>query len=384
MKLSQIETRSAEPTDPPADIASATRAVDELRTAATAFETRQTEALRAANDRIAALETRLNRPGVQQDQRDEPSVEQRAFNNFLRYGNTNLTPEETRALTVSTDTAGGFITPDNFVGELLRNVVQFSPMRQYARVMNVAGANVRMPKRTGTMTGAWVGETADRTGTQPTYGEVELTPFEAACYVDVSNQLLEDSAFNLESELAFDAAEEFGRLEGAAFVSGDGTGKPKGFITDAGIGTVISGHASTLGSAPADKLIDMFYALAPAYRANATWALNSTSLASVRKLKDSQGNFLWQPGLQNGEPSTLLGRPVAELPDMPDVGAGNLPILLGDFQQGYRIVDRVSLAILRDPYTMETKGQTRFHMRRRVGGGVVKAEAFRALKISAT
>lgn len=384
-----IETISALPLEIRSDeadpLAAATAAVEEIRSAAEQRHTAHQTEVRGLTDRIASLETRLSRPNVQTEQRNEPTVEQRAFNNFLRFGNTNLTPEEIRALTVSTDSAGGFLTPDNFVAEMLRNVVNFSPVRQYARVMNVASANVRMPKRTGTMTAAWVAETADRAATQPTYGEVELTPFEAACYVDVSNQLLEDSAFNLESELAFDAAEEFGRLESVAFVSGDGTGKPKGVITDAGIGTVISGHASTLGTAPADKLIDLFYALAPAYRRNATWAMNSTSLAAVRKLKDTTtGQYLWQPGLQNGEPSTLLGRPVAEMPDMPDVAASALPILIGDFQQGYRIVDRVSLSILRDPYSVATKGQTRFHMRRRVGGGTVKAEAFKALKISAT
>lgn len=382
--LSPIETRNDPGQTEPDPIVAATAAVDEIRAAATQAEQRHVNDMRAATDRIAALETRLARPNVQTERRDEPTVEARAFNNFLRQGQTNLTAEEQRALTVAVDANGGYTVPDNFVAELLRDVVNFSPVRQYARVMQVAGANVRMPKRTGTMTAQWVAEIADRPETQPTYGEVELTPWEAACYVPVSNQLLEDSAFNLEAELRFDAAEEFGRLEGVAFVSGDGVGKPKGILTDTAIGTVVSGNASTLGTAPADKLIDLYYALNPAYRRNATWAMNSKSLAAVRKLKDSQGNFLWQPGITAGQPETVLGRPVIDLPDMPDVGANALPIIIGDFSQGYRIVDRVSLAVLRDPYTLATKGQTRFHFRRRVGGGVVKAEAFKAMKISAT
>jgi HK97 family phage major capsid protein len=384
----QIETRSAAPleirednTDP---LAVATAAVEEMRSAAEQRHTAHQTEVRGLTDRIAQLETRLNRPGNQQEQRNEPTVEQRAFNNFLRFGSTNLTADEQRALTVSTDTAGGFLVPDNFVAELLRGIVNFSPVRQYARVMSIAGANVRMPKRTGTMTAAWVSETGDRTATQPTYGEVELTPHEAACYVDVSNQLLEDNAFNLESELAFDGAEEFGRLEGVAFVSGDGVGKPKGILADTSIATVITGNASTLGTAPADKMIDAFYALPAAYRANATWGMNALTLAAIRKLKDSQGNFLWQPGLTNGQPDTILGRPVAELPDMPDIGAAAMPIVLGDFNQGYRIADRVQLAVLRDPYSLAHKGQTRFHMRRRVGGGVVKPDAFKLIKVSAT
>lgn len=385
-KHSVIETRSAAPLETREDdaMAAATRAVEELRTAATDAQTRHDTELRAANDRIAALETRLNRPGTQTEDQNEPTAEVRAFGTYLRRGERGMTVDETRAMTVATDTAGGFLVPETFVAELLRNVVQFSPIRAYARVMSIAGADVTLPRRTGTMSAVWVGETADRTGTQPTFGDVKLTPYEAACHIDVSNQLLEDAALDIASELSFDAAEEFGRLEGAAFVSGDGTGKPKGVLADTTIGTVVTGHASTLGSAPADKLIDAFYALPAAYRANATWGMNSTTLATIRKLKDSQGNFLWQPGLVAGQPDTILGRPVAELPDMPDIAANALPIVLGDFSQGYRIVDRVSLALLRDPYSLATKGQTRFHLRRRVGGGVVKAEAFKLIKVAAS
>ncbi|MCD2185229.1 phage major capsid protein [Rhizobium sp. GN54] len=375
-----IETRN-ENTDP---LAAATAAVAELERAAEQRHTAHQTEVRGLTERLAQLETRLSRPGTQTENKNEPNEEQRAFGVYLRRGERGMTADETRAMTAATDTAGGFLVPETFVAELLRNVVQFSPVRAYARVMSIAGADVTLPKRTGTMSAVWVGETADRTGTQPTYGDIKLTPYEAACFIDVSNQLLEDAALNISSELSFDAAEEFGRLEGAAFVSGDGVGKPKGILAETTIGTVITGHASTLGSAPADKMIDAFYALPAAYRANATWGMNSTTLATVRKLKDSQGNFLWQPGLVAGQPDTILGRPVAELPDMPDVAAASTPIVLGDFSQGYRIVDRVSLALLRDPYSLATKGQTRFHLRRRVGGGVVKAEAFKLIKVAAS
>ncbi|WP_242217256.1 phage major capsid protein [Shinella zoogloeoides] len=375
-----IETR-ADPADND-PLAVATAAVEELRTAAEQRHTAHQTEVRGLTDRIAQLETRLSRPGSQQEQRNEPAPEQRAFVNYLRRGEHGLSAEEVRAMTVATDSAGGFLVPENFVAELLKGIVQFSPIRQYARVMTIAGADVTMPKRTGTMTAAWVGETADRTGTQATYDQVKLTPFEAACYIDISNQLLEDAAFDLASEVAFDGAEEFGRLEGAAFVAGDGTGKPKGILADTSIATIATGNASTLGTAPADKLIDAFYALPAPYRASATWGMNSNTLAAVRKLKDGQGNFLWQPGLAAGQPETILGRPVAELPDMPDVAANALPIVFGDFAQGYRIVDRVSLALLRDPFSLATKGQTRFHLRRRVGGGVVKPDAFKLIKVA--
>jgi HK97 family phage major capsid protein len=386
MKHECIETRSALPIEIRSDdpLAAATQAVNELRTAAEERNTAHQAEVRSLNDRLAAMETRLNRPGTGGSQQNEPAPEQRAFLNYLRRGEHGLAADEIRAMTVATDTAGGFLVPENFVAELLKGIVQFSPVRQYARVMQIGGAEVTMPKRTAGMTASWVTETGDRSATQPTYGEVKLTPFEAACYVDISNQLLEDSAINLASEVAIDGAEEFGRLEGAAFVSGDGNGKPKGILTDTGIASIVTGNASTLGTAPADKMIDAFYSLPAAYRANATWGMNSMTLAAVRKLKDSQGNFLWQPGLTAGQPETILGRPVAELPDMPDIAAGATPIVLGDFNQGYRVVDRVALALLRDPYSLATKGQTRFHLRRRVGGGVVKADAFKLIKVAAS
>lgn len=381
--VKKIEIRSAEPTDEP-DLSAATAAVEELRTAATAFETRQTEALRGVTDRLAAVETRLNRPG-QSEQRNDEDAEMRAFLDYARRG--VMAPEH-RALDSGTTggATGGFTVPDNFVAELLRNIVQFSPIRSVARVMSVASANVKLPKRTGTMSAAWVDEGDDSDETSPTFGQVNVPVFEARCYTDVSNQLLEDSGLDLASELAFDAAEEFGRLEGVAFVKGTGTGQPSGILADTGItsGAKITGNASTLGTAPADLLIDLFYSLKPFYRATSTWGMNGTTIASVRKLKDSNGQYLWQPALQAGEPATLLGRPVIELPDMDDVAAGKYPIILGDFAQAYRIVDRIQLSALRDPFSAAVSSQVRFHWRRRVGGAVVKAEAMKAVKVAAS
>lgn len=382
-KHMKIETRSALPLEIRSDddgdqLAAATAAVEEIRTAATAFETRQTEALRAANDRIAALETRLNRPGTQQENRNDEDVEMRAF---LDYARTGTMSAENRALDTGTAT-GGFTVPDNFTAELLRNLVQFSPIRSVARVMSVASASVKLPKRTGTMTAAWVDEGDDSAETSPAFGQVNVPIFEARCYTDISNQLLEDSGLDLASELAFDAAEEFGRLEGVAFVNGSGTGQPSGILNDATVKSeaTVTGDVSTLDV----SLIDLFYSLKPFYRANSTWGMNGTTIATVRKLKDSNGQYLWQPALQAGEPATLLGRPVLELPDMDDFAAGNFPIILGDFAQAYRIVDRISLSALRDPFSAAVSSQVRFHWRRRVGGAVVKAEAMKAIKVSAT
>lgn len=328
------------------------------------------------SERLAKLEAKSNRPaGAAND--NEPDAEKKAFDDFLRKG---ILPAEQKALSVGTDTAGGFTVPEQFVNELLRNVTLFSPIRNYARVMQIASAEAKLPKRSGTLTAAWVSETGARSASEPTYGQVTLTPYEAAVYTDVSTQLIEDSAFNIESELAFDFGEEFGRLEGAAFVSGDGVGKPSGITTNADIAQINSGNAATFTG---DSLIDLFYSLKAPYRTNAVFGMAAGSLAVARKLKTTDGVYVWQPSLAAGQPETILGRPVIEIPDMPAVAAGALPIFFGDLSQGYRIADRISLSVLRDPYSQATNGLTRFHARRRVGGGVVKAEAIKLMKIAA-
>ena len=323
------------------------------------------------------IEQKLNRPGII-TKPDEPArVEKKAFATYVRHGEA-ATGVELKNLTLAAN-GGGYLAPTEFVKEIVKNLVQFSPIRQHARVMGVSAAEAKMPKRTGTMTAAWVTETGNRSSTEPAYGEITLTPHEAACYVDVSNALLEDNQYNLEGELSADFAEEFGRLEGSAFVDGDGSGKPAGILQDAAIPQVASGAAAAINS---DALIDLYHALPSFYAANGVWGMNRTTIGAVRKLKDSNGRYLWTDPISDGNPPTILGRPVAELPDMPDVAANALPILFGDLRQAYRIIDRISLSVLRDPYSRATNGQTRFHARRRVGGGVVKSEALRLLKVA--
>jgi HK97 family phage major capsid protein len=209
---------------------------------------------------------------------------------------------------------------------------------------------------------------------------VEIPVHEMACYVDVSLRLLEDSAVNVEAEVASDLAEEFGRLEGEAFIEGNGFKKPVGLMVDTNVPYTPTGNASTLGSTPTDLLIDVFYSVQPFYRNRGAWMVNGTTLAAIRKLKDGEGNYIWRAGLSEGQPATILGRPVIEAVDMADVGSAAEPILFGDFNTGYRIYDRVNMSILRDPYSVATKGLVRFHARRRVGGAVVRPAALRKIR----
>jgi HK97 family phage major capsid protein len=334
--------------------------------------------VKAAKERADELEMKLNRPGSSES-KAENEAEVKAFETFTRKGREALTADETKALRVADDTAGGYLAPDQFVAEIQRDLVEFSPIRQAARVGDTSAGAVILPKRTGRMTAKWVGEIETRPKTEPAYGQIEIPQHEIAAYVDVSNWLLEDAAVDIAAELAFDFAEEFGRLEGVAFVNGDGVKKPVGIMADPSVPTVLNGHATNLSP---DSLIKVMYDLPAFYRNRGSWLLNGTSIAAVRLMKDSQGRYLWQESLAEGQPATLLGRPVVEAVDMGDVEANAFPIAYGDFGSAYRIYDRVGLSILRDPYSVQTEGLVRFHGRKRVGGGVVRPEAIRKLKMA--
>lgn len=346
--------------------------------------------LKAANDNIAAVtkrletaETALARPAIigKAANDNEPSIERKAFEGFMRHGLELMPAEDRKSLIVGDDTRGGYLAPAEFTTEILKNLVEYSPVRMAARVGSTGSSSVILPKRTGTPTASWVGETETRPETQSAYGQIEIPVHEMACWVDVSVQLLEDAAINVESEVASDLAEEFGRLEGVALVNGNGFKKPKGVMAAAGVPEVNAGSTSAI---VADNLISMMYDLPAFYRNNGVWMMNSTTLATVMKLKESgTGAYLWQPSLQAGQPSTLLGRPIVEAVDMDDIAENAFPIAFGDFNRAYRIYDRVAMSMLRDPYTRQTEGKIRFHARRRVGADVVMAEAIRKLKIAA-
>lgn len=353
-----------------ADLEAKAAKIDEL-------ETKLADAAKRADD----FELRLARPGVIASTKDSAGeLQRKAFTNFLRHGREALQPLEAKQMVVADDSRGGFLAPPEFSKEVDKNLVVFSPVRAAARVGQTSSGSVIIPRRLGEPTAVWCDEAGARTETNSTYGQAEIPVNEMACWVDVSNRLLEDAAVNVEAEVAYDLAEQFGKVEGAAFVTGNGVAKPEGFMVNENVSFSVSGDATHV---TADSLISLLYALKPGYRANATWMMNGATLALVRQLKDGFGNWLWQPGLQASQPETLLGCPLLECPDMPDIGAGAYPIVIGDFNAGYRIYDRVSLSLLRDPYSQATNGLVRFHARRRVGAGVVRPEAIRKLKIAA-
>ncbi|MFC0217818.1 phage major capsid protein [Pseudochelatococcus lubricantis] len=342
--------------------------------------------------RLEALELAAARPAIAPAPAfDEPTVERKAFVNYLRIGREHMDLDETKALVSGTTNGltGGFLVPEQFERELIKNLVEHSPIRQIARISQASGDEVTLPLRTAGSTATWTDEwdtttpgPEPRTPSQPTYSQKKLQVHELATYVEVTRRLLEDSAFNLESELALDLAEAFGKAEGVAFVKGSGTGQPAGFLTDT---TLTTGALVTAASnvVTADEIISLAYSLPSAYRAKGVFVANRTTIATIRKIKDGTANYIWQPGLQAGQPETLLGYPLVEAPDMDDIGAGKYPLAFGDFQSGFRIFDRVALSVLRDDYSAAVNGVVRFHARRRVAAGVVKAEALKLLKVKA-
>ena len=312
-----------------------TKAIGE---ASASLEARLAEIETKSADRLSKIEAKLNRPATIETKADD-KIEEKAFVTFARRGVERMSAEEQKALTVSTDAAGGYLAPEQFGSDILKALVQFSPIRQYAKVITIGASEIKFPKRISSGNAFWVAETADRTTSEPAYGQMTLTPHELATFTDVAMQLLEDNAYNLEGELALEFAENFGKVEGAAFVSGDGDGKPKGLLTASGITAVKTGVAATFPTTnPADVLIGMYHSLPNVFAQQAVWLMNRNTLATIRKWKTSEGNYLCIDPITAGMPLTMLGRPIVEVVDMPDIGAGTTPIVFGDLS-GYRIVD---------------------------------------------
>lgn len=288
--------------------------------------------------------------------------------------------EELKSLALTPDTAGGYTAPIEFVREIIKGETEISPVRSLVRVRQTAQKSLQVPKRTGQFAAVWVAEQGTRSETTGlTYGLEEIPNHEVYALIDLSQQLLEDSAFDMESEIRMESVEQFEVATGAAVVSGATPGKPEGFMTNSSVSTTNSGAATTI---VADGMLTLKHALKTAYTRNATWVMNRTTIGSVRKLKDGTGAYIWMPGIAQGRPNTIDGDPYVELPDMPSEGAGLKPIAYGDFRRAYVLVDRIAMQMLRDPYTQATSGNIRFIMRRRIGGQVVLAEAIRTLTCS--
>ncbi|MCJ2132458.1 phage major capsid protein [Methylobacterium sp. E-045] len=295
------------------------------------------------------------------------------------------------AMTKGSDPDGGYLAPIEWDRTITGRLKEISPIRANARAITITTSGFKKVFTDRAVGSGWVGETASRpTTSTPQQSQLDFTPGEIYCNPAISQTLLDDAAVNLEEWLREECDVEFARQEGIAFVSGDGVNKPFGVLTYVegaanaarhpfgAIKVVNSGAAALLTS---DGLIDLFYSLPAPFRANAKVYTSRLAQASMRKLKDGQGNYLWQPSYAAGQPATLAGEQIVEVPDMPAVAAGNIAVLYGDMNATYLVVDRVGIRVLRDPYT--NKPFVNFYTTKRVGGGVHNPEPMRALKVSA-
>lgn len=311
------------------------------------------------------------------------------FTRYLRAGTT----VEMKAFTGATGDTGGYAIPREIDATIDATLKGISPIRAVANVVKVGSAGYRKLVTTGGTPSGWAAETGARTETAtPTF--VEIAPAMGELYANPSatQAMLDDAQFDVEAWLAGEIAMEFAKAEGAAFVNGSGTNRPKGFLqygtaatSDAtrAFGTlqyVASGAAGDFAANPQDRLIDLVQALRGPYRQGAVFVMNATTLSRIRKLKTSDGAFLWAPSLAAGQPATLLGYPVIEAEDMPDIAANSLSIAFGNFRAGYLIAERTETAILRDPYS--NKPYVNFYATKRIGGCVSNSEAIKLMKFA--
>jgi HK97 family phage major capsid protein len=341
---------------------------------------------KAANEKISEkldnLETVLKRPSSGFDTKQVDDHTQ-AFEAYCRKGLDGLSDVEKKALTVSNDTTGGYLAPPEYIRELLKTVTEISPIRSIARVRSTGQRSVQVPKRTSTFSAQWVAESGTRSETTGyNVGLEEIPAHEYYAMVDISEQDLEDSVFDLEAEMQSEFATQFAKAEGTAFVSGDSVGKPEGILTNSSVSSVNSGSGTAL---TADGLLTLVHSIKSEYSRNGTFIFNRSTLAAIRQLKDTAGQYVFQPGmmLTGTVTNTILGYPYVEATDMPDVAGSAKPVVFGDFARAYMIVDRVSMAVLRDPFTQATTGNVRYIARRRVGGQIIQAEAIVKQNISA-
>lgn len=308
----------------------------------------------------------------------ETKAEIKALEAFLCKGKDGLDEAEQKYLRTDVDTDGGYLAPNEYVAEIIKNITEVSPVRSIARVRRTSSKAIEVPTRTSIPSGSWTGEGETKSGSKSSYGMLEIPVNKLTAVTIVTVEMLADSAFNMDTEINADMVETFGQLEGAAFVTGNGVKKPNGFMVNSDIQVVTSGIADAI---TADSLITITGELKDGY--NGVYTLNRRSLATIRTLKDGQGEYLWQNGIANGLPSTINGDRYVSMIDMADIAADALPVAYGDFSRGYTIVDGVQIAFVRDSFTLADQGKVRVIAHRRVGGEVTQPEAIKHLKISA-
>jgi HK97 family phage major capsid protein len=352
-------------------------------------------ALTEDKEAIAAIETAVARGqfaggGSAKDQ--EVISRAKAFTHLMR-GNIDSVKDINIQASASTlsDPDGGFTVPEEVDTAIDRVQGTLSSMRRLATVRGISTDTYKKLVNQGGATSGWVAEKGSRAETStPTLKEIAINTKELYAMPYATQTLLDDSRIDIGAWLAEEVGVEFNDEEGDAFINGDGVTKPKGIaaytmIANASyawgkVGYIAGGHASLLNNL--DKLIDLQHALKTSYRNGAAFLMNDSTCQVIRKLKDGDGNYIWRPGLIEGAPDILLGKPVEYDDNVDDIGAGKYPIFYANFKRAYLIIDRFGTRVLRDPYT--AKPYVAFYTTKRVGGGITLYEAIKAFKIAAS
>ena len=286
-------------------------------------------------------------------------------------------PDVMNALQIGSDTEGGYLVPDEYEKTLVESLEEENLFRKIAKVITTSSGDRKIPVVATKGTASWVDEEGTINESDDAFSQVSIGAYKLGTLIKVSEELLNDSVFNLESYISKEFARRIGNKEEDAFFNGDGVGKPIGIFNATG-GAEVGVTAASSTAITADELIDLFYSLKAPYRKNAVWVFNDATIKAIRKLKDNNGNYLWQPALTANTPDTILGRPVFTSSYVPTIAAGAKTIAFGDFSY-YWVADRQSRSFKRLNELYAATGQVGFVATQRVDGKLILPEAIKVL-----
>lgn len=321
-----------------------------------------------------------NSPAEDDEQTDvKAKAYKKSFWNAMR--EKHIRPEVLNALQEGTDSEGGYLVPDEFEHTLVEALEEENIFRKLAHVINTASGDRKIPVVATKGTASWVDEEGSITESDDSFTQVSIGAYKLGTLIKVSNELLHDSVFDLEKYISKEFARRIGTKEEDSFFNGDGDGKPVGIFHTTG-GAQVGVTAASTSAITADEIIDLFYSLGAPYRKKAVWVVNDATVKSIRKLKDGNGNYLWQPALTSDTPDTLLGRPVYTSSAVPTIASGKKVIAFGDFNY-YWIADRQGRVFKKLSELYATTDQTGFVATQRVDGKLILPEAIKVLQMKA-
>lgn len=341
------------------------------------------------NNRIAEIETKMSRPGAptpgagQGQKGGEPTIEQKAFDSYLRQGKQGMAPDELKALSTQSDTEGGFVVTEDFREQLFQKLRDNVYIRQYATTISTQKGSVGVPTFDYDGDAEWTAENAQigEENFLNVFGKMSFTPHKLARIFRVPIELIEDTFFDIEGFLTDHFARRFGEIEENSFLNGDGNNKPLGLLNATDQFNKVTSTAAALKDLTADDLINAQYAVKAQYRNRGVWLMHRDVVKQVRLIKTTDGQFLWSPGLQPGQPASLLSRPVLESEYMPVAAAGQTAALYGDLSY-YWIVDRTNLAVQRLTEKYAEYDQVGVKLRKRTDAAPTLGEPFAVINLA--